>query len=499
MTARYTDQHPQFTVFDADSGNFAPNADGEVEFFTVGNTGVANRKDTYSDPALTTPNPNPVPLDDFGRSIVPIFLKGSYNTIIRDKDDVQQDQVDNVSGGSESTGVPALTVQNVADLRDVDTLSFQEAYVLGTSTLRDGGQGNFIYISGSSESDNGVDVIEPNIGGGRWLLDNNRHNSFRYEQASGSVDAFTINPTPFVTSLDKTKVYYVQSLGPNTITGVTFTVGTGTTLPLQRDNSNALQIGDNGPAGYQMIIKTNEAETAYVLVNPFKVGTNNLVDGEVTQDKLAKPSVGTPELIDDSVNNNKLNNMPANTMKANFSGSTANPSDENQSAVRGFVFPIGLISMWSGTLASIPAEWSLCDGSNGTPDLRDRFVLSVGAAENPGSTGGDTDGQSNNTSSTSAGTPSGSVTVAPHQLTVAEIPSHTHDTTLFTNVGGFGPDRAPVGGNSGSTINTGATGGNGAHGHTGSTFSGSALPGHQHTYNSNFPSYFKLAFIMFTG
>lgn len=35
----------------------------------------------------------------------------------------------------------------------------------------------------------------------------------------------------------------------------------------------------------------------------------------------------------------------------------------------------GIIVMWSGTIASIPTGWVLCDGTNGTPDLRDRFVV----------------------------------------------------------------------------------------------------------------------------
>jgi hypothetical protein len=47
----------------------------------------------------------------------------------------------------------------------------------------------------------------------------------------------------------------------------------------------------------------------------------------------------------------------------------------------GFV-PIGGIIMWSGTVASIPTSWALCDGNNGTPDLRDKFV--VGAKQDSG-------------------------------------------------------------------------------------------------------------------
>ena len=53
-------------------------------------------------------------------------------------------------------------------------------------------------------------------------------------------------------------------------------------------------------------------------------------------------------------------------------------------------FPSGGIIMWSGTLASIPAGWALCNGSNGTPNLIDRFIYSVGTSENPGASGGTT-------------------------------------------------------------------------------------------------------------
>lgn len=48
--------------------------------------------------------------------------------------------------------------------------------------------------------------------------------------------------------------------------------------------------------------------------------------------------------------------------------------------------PIGGIVMWSGTIATIPTNFQLCDGTNGTPDLRDRFIVgarqdSVGIAK----------------------------------------------------------------------------------------------------------------------
>ena len=44
------------------------------------------------------------------------------------------------------------------------------------------------------------------------------------------------------------------------------------------------------------------------------------------------------------------------------------------------LFPSGIISIWSGTIQTIPTGWVLCDGTNNTPDLRGRFVLSYNAA-----------------------------------------------------------------------------------------------------------------------
>jgi len=50
--------------------------------------------------------------------------------------------------------------------------------------------------------------------------------------------------------------------------------------------------------------------------------------------------------------------------------------------------PSGIISMWSGSIATIPTGWYLCDGNNGTPDLRGRFIVGAGGAYNPADNGG---------------------------------------------------------------------------------------------------------------
>jgi hypothetical protein len=53
--------------------------------------------------------------------------------------------------------------------------------------------------------------------------------------------------------------------------------------------------------------------------------------------------------------------------------------------------PSGCIVIWSGSTGSIPSGWVICDGTNGTPDLRNSFVLGAGNTYAVGATGGSTD------------------------------------------------------------------------------------------------------------
>jgi microcystin-dependent protein len=149
--------------------------------------------------------------------------------------------------------------------------------------------------------------------------------------------------------------------------------------------------------------------------------------------------------------------------------------------------PRGIIAMWSGTLASIPGGWALCDGGtytapNGeqvtTPDLRDRFILGASAGENPGATGG-----TNSYSLSVAQLPSHS-----HSLTIDAVGPHFHGITI-TGLGGGGIANTVNYVDSGPIQKYTTT--DGAHAHTGtvgSTGSGAAI--------DNRPAYYKLAFIM---
>ena len=55
------------------------------------------------------------------------------------------------------------------------------------------------------------------------------------------------------------------------------------------------------------------------------------------------------------------------------------------------VLPKGVIMLWSGSTASIPFGWALCNGSSSTPDLRDRFVVGAGSTYAVAATGGTAD------------------------------------------------------------------------------------------------------------
>lgn len=50
--------------------------------------------------------------------------------------------------------------------------------------------------------------------------------------------------------------------------------------------------------------------------------------------------------------------------------------------------PVGVIAFWSGSVETIPSNWALCDGNNGTPNLSDRFVLCAGGIYTVAATGG---------------------------------------------------------------------------------------------------------------
>jgi microcystin-dependent protein len=126
--------------------------------------------------------------------------------------------------------------------------------------------------------------------------------------------------------------------------------------------------------------------------------------------------------------------------------------------------PAGIIALWYGSSASIPAGWTLCDGSASTPDLRDRFVVGATTTYAVGATGGST-------------------TSGSHTLLTAEMPAHVHDYKSR----GFTEASSGAGGQDYSDETTNYPGG------TGSTGGGGA-----HSHAATLPPYYALCYIMKT-
>lgn len=168
--------------------------------------------------------------------------------------------------------------------------------------------------------------------------------------------------------------------------------------------------------------------------------------------------------------------------------------------------PKGLIAMWSGSNASIPTGWKLCDGSNSTPNLRDRFIVGSGSSYTTGNTGGQdsiTDVPSHvhsySGSTSSTGSHKHSVSV-----NISTAGAHSHRVQQ-TNAGGSGDSNRRINDYTGGSPNY-ATSVDGSHTHNANVTVGSAGT-HSHNYNGSTnstgrssvdirPKYYALAFIM---
>lgn len=126
--------------------------------------------------------------------------------------------------------------------------------------------------------------------------------------------------------------------------------------------------------------------------------------------------------------------------------------------------PVGGIIMWSGSVASIPTGWALCNGANATPDLRDRFVVGAGSGYAVAAIGGTAD---------------------------AVVPEHNHSATFSggTAVSSVAGTNS-YGGGSGFAVNAGFSGAIGGS----VSIANAGVSG----VNQNLPPYYAIAFIMRT-
>ena len=130
-----------------------------------------------------------------------------------------------------------------------------------------------------------------------------------------------------------------------------------------------------------------------------KVSTDGVKDDAITKTKIPANQIEASELADNAVDTNAiadqavaLSKLPhgtsSNDGKFLRANNGADPTFETITIPVGI--PSGGIIIWSGAANAIPSGYVLCDGTNSTPDLRDRFVVGAQNAYAVGATGGAT-------------------------------------------------------------------------------------------------------------
>lgn len=162
-----------------------------------------------------------------------------------------------------------------------------------------------------------------------------------------------------------------------------------------------------------------------------------------------------------------------------------------QTAV-GTTIPLGVITLWYGSIGSVPTGWYLCDGANGTPDLRDKFVVAAGSTYAVAATGGSANSvvvSHDHTYSSTTGS-SGSATGSVTGGVAGDFGPFSSATGVFATSDGVGNRPQGAGGTGSSrtatlTIPT--------HTHT---VSGTTTTAGVSGTNANLPPYYALAYIM---
>jgi hypothetical protein len=267
--------------------------------------------------------------------------------------------------------------------------------------------------------------------------------------ATGNVTASTLN------AVDINLSGNIVVAGNATVNGTTTTINVQTLNIADKDvvvannvSTSALVDGAGILAGNPTVasIIYSDAIKGWTTANNFSVGSNLTVTGTTTLTGI--PTAPTP----------------ANTVADTQIATTA--------FVRNIV-PTGVITLWYGAIVNIPSGWFLCDGANGTPDLRDRFIVGAGSTYAVAATGGSAN---------------------------ATLPSHSHTATSSVTDPGHAhsynqpvaSDAANPPGASGSQPSATVT----ANAFTGISVSTTISTEGSSATNANLPPYYALAYIM---
>ena len=173
---------------------------------------------------------------------------------------------------------------------------------------------------------------------------------------------------------------------------------------------------------------------------------------------------------------------------AGTSGEVLVSQGSGNTPIWGSGFPSGGIIMWSGTIATIPSGWYLCDGNNGTPDLTNKFIIGADADD-----GGVAKTSVTETASQSGGSKDAIVVSHTHTFsaTTSTIGDHIH--TISASGGEYAAGQQNHFTTDGVSVYSRNTGAAGSHSHT---VSGTTESSGSSGTNANLPPYYALAFIM---
>ena len=234
------------------------------------------------------------------------------------------------------------------------------------------------------------------------------------------------------------------------------------------------------------------------VANAINVGVTQVSD---SNDKFVSFFNSNSGNLPNQVDANLKYNASTNVLSAvKFSGDGSLLTNIQAGQVQGnSIFVSGMIILWSGTIASIPTGFVLCDGQNNTPDLRDKFIIGA-RQDNSGVAKSNVEG-----SLTQTGGDKDAVVVSHdhtvnhnHGFTTGSDGAHTHQYQVRLSNRNLDDDEGNQTTNTTTTTNTTASAGSHSHSGTTNNSNPTTSSSGSSSSNANLPPYFALAYIMKT-